>query len=355
MSLFARLLAHNWTLKLSALALALLLWISVRVESPDRHDMSNIPVRVELTDPDWAMAGDPLPTSVRVRFAGPSRELLRMAMDRPSIVIPVDRVVSGDTTVPLQNQWVRIQDRPGVTVEDIQPPSIRLSFEAMQRLSLPASVRTRGTLPAGLALAGPPRVEPSGVQIAGPADRLAQMDSVPLEVVDLGSVDSADARMVSVDTSALEGLEVVPAGVSVSFPVESEVERVVSGIPVVLRSPLAENGVEVLPSNLTVTLTGARSLVEGLDPTTLSAVAQVEGLFPGSGLAEGEWMFQGSGEGAEGDVEGAEEDGGVPPEEEEREPVPEELRVPITVEGIPPLVRGVPSQDSVTLRPRPET
>ncbi len=310
MSLPSRLLARNWTLKISALGLALLLWISVRVETPDRHELPDIPVRVELNDPEWLMAGEPLPTTVSVRFSGPSRELIRMAMDRPNVVIPVDLVHREDTTVILRSQWVRVQDRPGVTVDDIQPSSVRLAFEAIERVSVPILVRATGTLPSGLAMAGSPEAHPAEVRLTGRASRVEEVDSVPLEVVDLAEVHSSDFQVIPVDTTGLSELQLTPTVVSVRFPVETEVERVVSGIPVVL-TPERED-VEVSPSTLTVTVMGARSLVEGLDPTTLRLVAGVDD---------------------------------VTLEDDEEE------EVSVTLEGLPDLVRGSPSQSTVTVRP----
>ena len=276
MNLLSRLVSRNWTLKLSALGLALLLWISVRVETPDRHDLPEIPVRVELTDPDWVLAGGPNPGSVSVRFNGPARELIRMAMDRPNVVIPVSQVHREDTTVALQSQWVRVQDRPGVVVEEIQPASIQLAFEAIQRITLPLTVRTTGTLPEGLALAGTPVLDPGEIRVSGRASQLAPLDSVPLQVVDLGEVASSDPRVIEVDTTGLSGVTFTPASASVSFRVEDEVERVVSGIPVTLPPLLSGAGWSPAPSTVTVTLTGARSLVDAVDAAALLAVVQGE-------------------------------------------------------------------------------
>ena len=321
MSPFSRLVARNWTLKLSALGLALLLWVSVRVESPDRHDLPGVPVRVELSDPEWVVAGDPLPTTVAVRFAGPARELIRMAMDRPNLVIPVGQVHGGDTTVVLQSQWVRIQDRPGVVVEDIQPSSIRLTFEAMERATLPLVVRTTGTLPDELALAGPPIVEPSEVRVGGRASRLAPLDSIPLQVLDLGGVTSPDPRMVPLDTTGLGGLTFSPTSATVSFRVEDRIERIISGIPVGSGGGGWEGDYLASPSTVTASLSGARSLVERVDAASLFVVADF-----------------------------------TPPEtvandDDEASDEPREFRVPISFPGLPQGVSGSLIPDSVVLRP----
>jgi len=42
--------SRNWTLKLSAFGIALLLWVAVRAEAPNRQELTGVPVRVELAD-----------------------------------------------------------------------------------------------------------------------------------------------------------------------------------------------------------------------------------------------------------------------------------------------------------------
>ena len=43
-------LTRNWTLKLVAIVLAVLLWLIVRVEAPDRQSIPSVPVVVQVSD-----------------------------------------------------------------------------------------------------------------------------------------------------------------------------------------------------------------------------------------------------------------------------------------------------------------
>jgi YbbR domain-containing protein len=313
-------LTRNWTLKISALGLALLLWISVRVEAPNRQELSGVPVRVDLADPGWALTDPPSPATVQVRFGGPSRELLRMAMDRPTLVIPMDQVASGDTTVILRNQWVRVQDRAGVVVEDIQPPMVRLVLEPIERIALPPAIRLEGELPPGLALSAPPLPAPGEIRVSGPRARVLAMDSVPLLPVNLSTIQGSGAVQVEVAPADLDGLQFQPLSVEVEFRVEDRVERVVSGIPIFLWAEDgqgAPEGLAVLPATAAVRLSGARSLVERVDPTGLRLVVDSNGR---------NWP----------------------------EPGDEEF-FPLRVDGVPALVRGAaePGQAGVR-RPEPQ-
>jgi hypothetical protein len=73
---------RDWALKLTALALATLMWVTVRRDAPATW-RSDIPVRVVNNDAGWVVADTPAPRTVTIRFSGPYRELLRTAL-RPA-------------------------------------------------------------------------------------------------------------------------------------------------------------------------------------------------------------------------------------------------------------------------------
>jgi len=296
-------LTRNWTLKLSAFGIALLLWVSVRVEAPSRQTISGVPVRVDLGDPQWAVVEDPSPRNVSVRFAGPSRELIRLSVDRPAIVIPLDQVTSSDTTIVLRNQWVRVQDRPNVVVEDIQPSTVTLRLESIERVELPVAPRLEGTLDERWALAARPRAAPAEVRVSGPRGRVMELDSIRLLPVDLSTVEESGRVMVGVDAELVTGLQVQPAQVEVEVRVEARVERSVADVPVELDLGEEAELYELSPPAVEVTLTGARSLVEGIDAESLRVLAEL------------------------GTLELPEEPG-------------EEITVPLVVRGLPELVEG---------------
>ncbi len=305
--------SRNWTLKLSAFGVALLLWVAVQAEAPSRQELRDIAVRVDVADPEWALVGEPMPSAVTVRLGGPSRELFGMAVDRPTIVIPLEIVSSGDTAVSLSNSWVRVQDRPGVIVEDIQPSFVQLTLEPMERVTLPAAPRIEGELPIELAMAGRPEIDPPGIRVSGPRSLVVELDSVPLLPLDLAEVTQVGRISVGVDTVALGGLMVQPVSVAVDVPFEDRIERVMSGIPIVLPRGLPETeALELRPATASVIVQGARSLVDRTDPTAFELVVRIE------------------------------------PDD-----VPEpgdEAEFPIALEGLPPLVGGEPQQLVVTVR-----
>jgi YbbR domain-containing protein len=306
-------LLRNWTLKLAAFGVALMLWVAVRAETPSRQDFPGVPVQVDLSDPRWALAGEPSPSTVTVRFGGPSREILGIAVARPSVVIPIDAVSGSDTLVVLRTQWVQMQGGAAVIVESIEPAAVRLSLEPIESVTLPLVLRLEGELPQEFALAGPPILDPSGIRVSGPRSRLANLDSVLLQTLQLGSVEGSGRIALAIDTTGLSGVDTTPDSVGVEIRVEDEVERVVSGIPIVLPETLAsEDDLELRPTTASVIVRGARSVVDRADPTLFRLVVRAE-------LSD------------------------LPAAGAERE-------FPVSLSGLPALVRGEPQQAVVTVR-----
>lgn len=265
---------RNLTLKVSAFAVALLLWLSVQWETPGQVQYEDVPVRVDLTDPDWVLVGDPEPAGVRVAVSGAAGELSRTG--RPTIVVPMDEVTNTDTTVVLLSQWVRLPDRPGLVVDDIQPVDIGLSFEPVERRSVPLVFALENDPPEGLALAGAPLPATAEVRITGPRSRIAEIDSVRFQPLDLSGLSATGTGTVTlqVDSLALEGLQVQPSTVEIDYRLEEGVERTLPEVPVVWADPALAEEFEVVPADRPVLLEGARTRVERVDPAQVEIVIE---------------------------------------------------------------------------------
>lgn len=220
MRLGLELITRNWTLKLAALGLAVLLWGLTRAESPARVTIETVPVQVSLRDPSWTLAARPSPPQVQVTLTAAARELLPLIGEPPRVVVPVDEVADSTVLVQLQPAWVRLRDGPErARVEEIRPNTVRLSFERLDARLIGLAVRTRGELPGGLRLTGPPSAEPGAVRVSGPVSRLDRLDSLPLRPVDLSGLRDTTRLRVQVDTAGLGDLLVSPIEAQVLVPV----------------------------------------------------------------------------------------------------------------------------------------
>lgn len=282
--IFPEVVTRNWQLKLSALGMALLLWTVPELGKVRSQVLENIPVRVQLNDPQWALISDPLPATIQVTLSGPSREIFALGLDRPSIVIPVDQVSGPDTAIFLRNQWVRMPVGEGVVVQELAPNLVNLSFEPMAVGAVPLRPRLSGALPQGLSLAQLPVVTPDFARVSGPRSRVEGLETLGLTPLDLTQIRASGDFSIPLDTAGLSGMTFSPQGASVRIEVEETVERTFTDLPVEPPILHEDPQLQAKPAVATVILIGARSLVEGVDllqlHLTLSRVAAAS-LSPG--------------------------------------------------------------------------
>jgi hypothetical protein len=279
-----RVLLHNWHLKLAALGLAVLLWALVQTEPLSQETFAAVPIAVDVFDSSWTAARAPSPATVELRLGGPAREIIRLARDGTTLRVPVASVGSRDTVIALQPEWVQLGPRSGVTIESLSPLTVGLAFEPAVARNSHVVAPLRGELPADIALASFPVVDPTTVVVRGPESRILGLDTVRLVPLELATVRQSGSFSLPVDTTGLRGAVVRPATITVDVQVEPLVERVIDNIPVQADPPEGEPPVAITPSAVQLRLAGASSLVTGVDVEALSVSVDptaLRGLVPG--------------------------------------------------------------------------
>lgn len=312
---FPRVFTRNWRLKLAALTLAVLLWATMRL-SDDRVSRLEIPgvqVRVDQVASDWFLEGDPSPATVDMTVTGPMGDLFRVAMAEPVVVIPVDTVAGEDLVLELVPDWVWNVDRGSVAIEGFSPSTVRLLFEQYRVGEIPVSPRIIGRLPDSLALVAEPRANLLFAQVRGPASEVDGLEAVFLQPFDLSALTGSGRFDVGVDTIGLGGLVVNPTSATILVEAARRESRVLG--PLVVELALADEGLEVDPPEVAVTLSGAGVLLSEVD--TANVVV---------GLSTGPQELR----------QGIEDNG--------------EVRVPIEVRGLGRFLEGTADADSVTVR-----
>ena len=250
--------------------MAVLLWTVPRFDAQGTRVLDEVPVRVQLNDPNWALVGEPSPSEISVTLSGPARELIAISVDQPPVVIPLDEVATGDTTVRLRPSWFLGSGRDGVIVEDLRPGAVQVALEQILERKLPFTLPLFGDLPQGLSLAGPPEIEPDIATVFGPASRFGSLDSVPLSPLDLALVAAGDSMSLLVDTASLRDLQILPLQATVAIPTESTSTREFPDIRVRLPALETAPPLQARPAMVSVVLVGARTIVNGVDPTLLT-------------------------------------------------------------------------------------
>ncbi len=269
MKFLPELLAKNWQLKLSALAMAVLLWTVPEFGEEGSQVLEDVPVRVQLNDPQWALRQEPLPATIRVTLRGPTRDLFALGLDQPSLVIPVNQITSPDTAILLRSPWLRMSAGEEVVVEELNPSVVNLSFEPMAVGVAALEIRLEGALPEGLSLVRPPEVTPALTRVSGPSSRIETLEGLPLLPLDLSRIQASGSYKVSVDTLGLAGLAFSPQEAVVNLSVEETGEREFSSLPLDLPVLSEDPQLVTRPATASVFVRGARSVVEGMDPSAI--------------------------------------------------------------------------------------
>ena len=269
-------LARNWRLKISALVLAAILWVTMRLsdDRPERLLIPAVEVRVEQVHRDWYLVEEPSPGEVQMSVSGPLGDILRVAMSRPRVAIRVDSVTSSDSVLTLMRDWVTGVDRNEVTIEDLHPSTVRLSFGRIKEEEIPVSVRLTGELPGTLALVAAPRANLLFINVRGPAQIVDELQTVFLAPFDLGQIDEGGKFEVVVDTTGMAELAVSPMSATLTVDAAPRSRRVLAPLPVELPDGGASFDLDSAIAN--VTLLGADRLLEQVDASSLSVLIAAE-------------------------------------------------------------------------------
>ena len=127
----------------------------------------------------------------------------------------------------------------------------------------------------GFALAGPVQGSPGVVRVRGPADRLAEVDSIPARAIDLSGMTQTARQVVEVDTSGLGDLVFDRLEVEATIPIERAMDRELPPVVIEVEGPAAA-GLEVEPPSLPLTVRGPVGRTQTADLSGLRLVISDE-------------------------------------------------------------------------------
>ncbi len=259
----------NWPIKITALALAAVLWAALSAVEPTAQF---VPVRLDIQLPDNRILAQELP-QVQAVVSGPPRELIKLYTSPPVLTKVVTDSATGSTvTIDLSPQDVILQPDAKVTLQDIVPRRLVVYLDDVRRRSVP--VYAPGVIKAAagfVLLGGRVSVVPESVVVLGPAaqvNRIGRLYTIPL---DLPAVRSTIRRSVAIDTTALGVVTLSQPQVEIEVRVDQITQRTIGGVPVVIGGGVWGS----VPSTVQVTVRGpaARLLTLNRDSLLVTAPA----------------------------------------------------------------------------------
>jgi YbbR domain-containing protein len=264
-----RQITENWKLKTLAFALAVLLWVVVSSEQVTSNWIG-VPLEVQVTDPNFRIASTDLPNEVEVRFTGPARDLLDLALRRPPLRLSIAEVQGQVETRALDPRMVQLPGQVAVSAQEVRPGTVRLEFVRMDTRTLPVRVQLSNQIGAEWAIMDSIATDPPVVRVRGPSERIAALDEITTDTVELMPGDSIFNRVVPLDTSIVRGLELSAREVRVTARLDRVVQRTIEGVRVDVGA-----GVVIRPQEVDVVLRGPRSAVENVAPGFFRVVVSI--------------------------------------------------------------------------------
>jgi hypothetical protein len=190
----ARLISHNFWWKILALAIATLIWALVASE-PElstfvtaRLEYKNLPEDLELSSEAV--------TQIVLELRGPAGELrgLGDSGQHPGAILDMSNAAPGERTFPIGASNVRLSR--GVHLVRSIPSQVHIAFERRLERSVPVVVRLRGEAHDGYRVVSA-TANPAQLAILGPQSRVARVNSVLTDPVDISSLTTTGSFQVN--------------------------------------------------------------------------------------------------------------------------------------------------------------
>lgn len=253
-----------------AVAAALFVWATAVYNAPPPTVVRAFDGRIPVLRPEvpagFVLRGDL--GDVAVRLSGPEEAVRAVTQQQLRATLDLSTLVPGPAR---QDAPVRATvAAPRVAVVDVSPATVPVSFERVASRTLAVQAKLANAPPAGF-VAAPATFQPQQVSVSGPESAVSRVAGV-LATVLFGDapVDLAqDVRPVAVDADGVPvgDVEVDPVAVHVSIPVRSSATTRTVPIQWQLRGDVAQGFwlSRVATEPLVVTVSGPRSVIEGLD------------------------------------------------------------------------------------------
>ncbi|NLY67809.1 MAG: hypothetical protein GX069_09635 [Tissierellia bacterium] len=268
---------NEWTLKIFALLIAIILWTYVMSEvDPRISENFNVEVRF-LNESSLERQGlvvlEPENATVRVRVSGRRSEIIKIKESDILAQVDLSGYSEGKVKVP-----VYVQAPGSVTIDDYSPREILITFDRIITREMPVTVETTGQVPEGVVL-GTPEVKPQYVAIEGPRTWLNSVWKVIATVDVSQSTNDINVtrpiRIVDDEGNEVRGIYSNINVVDISIPVYN-----VKTVPIELRTEnqLPESyeivDITIIPS--TVSIIGKKDVLQNINQINTQAVDILE-------------------------------------------------------------------------------
>ena len=175
-------LLHNLGLKLTALLLAIGLWLAV-ASNPTSEVALSVPIILRSMPADVEVSSEKIPEA-QVRIRGPERVMRRLQASDVHVEIDVGGMKPGERTFDL-TRAISVPDR--LEVAQVVPSEVHLVFDTRAVRTVPVKPRVIGSFAAGYEL-GQIVSDPANVELIGPKKQVDAIESAVTDPIDVTGV-----------------------------------------------------------------------------------------------------------------------------------------------------------------------
>ncbi|MFQ5742641.1 MAG: YbbR-like domain-containing protein [Acidobacteriota bacterium] len=265
---------ENFNLKVVALGLALLLWVAVNGEE-SVPIIQSAPVELVNLPPGLALA-DEYRESVDVRIRGSARRIRDLTPGVVRVRLDLSNAHAGENTMVLSDEFIAVP--LGLEVTRVNPAEIHLLLEERVEATVPILSVIEGEPAAGYEVVAK-RLQPSVALVNGPRSRVAHLDRLRTQTVDVTGLKQSFSQRVAIrsEDPFVELAEEREVQLTIEIR-EAAVTVQYDGVEViVINSPYR---VDINPRQIGVIVSGPPSVLEDFDKQHLRAAIDAEGLEP---------------------------------------------------------------------------
>ena len=263
-----RIFVEDWSLKLLALAITLILWFAVTGQNKPLTIRTEVQLNL-IRPSNLDISNDP-PKKVEVVLTGSRPNLQSLSPLDLVATVDVSDHPAGERVIRLTLDRVTMQLPDGVKIESFQPSTIPIRLEPRMERQVPVEVKTDGKPADGYEVYG---INPTQmtVRVRGPASRIEALMRAPTETISLSDrKETFTASRVAIDIPD-QKIEVLDPLVDLTVELgEKRTEKSFSGV-----QTRSESGVEVRPATAEVTLSGLASVLADLRPEDVKVVVHL--------------------------------------------------------------------------------
>jgi len=264
-------LLENWSLKLTAILLSLVLWLFVRGE-PGPERVVAVPLEVQV--PRHMEIINERPTSVEVTMRGAAFSNMWFSQPLPTCIIDLQGSQEGEHAINLTPENVRVPKGSGIEVLQVNPARVTLVLEKTISKEVPISVPVRGEPAHGFEIYG--RLSrPASTIVTGPRSHIDPLREVSTESVSINGLKQSIRFYVSLNIrdNAVRTSSANPVLVDIQIGPRRKL-LTVGQVPVATDDPTYAAS----PRHIAVQVIGPADSVENLTPLDFSAVVPTKSL-----------------------------------------------------------------------------